>query len=94
MAAAWELVREHGLAGLALRDLAERVGMKAPSLYSYFGSKLEIYDAMFHEGYLAFAVSPSCRHEFFQVIRHAGWTTGGSRILGREAPQFFLRAEG
>ena len=45
--AAWELVRAEGLAGLSLRDLARRVGMQAPSLYSYFDSKLAIYDAMF-----------------------------------------------
>lgn len=55
VAAAWELVREHGLAGLSMRDLGERVGMKAQSLYSYFDSKLEIYDAMFLGGYEAFA---------------------------------------
>ena len=55
VAAAWEQVRERGLAGLALRDLGARVGMRAQSLYSYFASKNEIYDAMFHEGYLAFA---------------------------------------
>ncbi len=54
VAAAWELVREKGLAGLSLRDLAARVGLKAPSLYSYFDSKHAIYDAMFMEGYLAF----------------------------------------
>jgi len=54
VAAAWELAREKGLAGIALRELGERVGMKAQSLYSYFGSKLEIYDAMFLEGYEAF----------------------------------------
>lgn len=52
--AAWELVREHGLAGLSMRDLGERVGMRAQSVYSYFASKLEIYDAMFLEGYTAF----------------------------------------
>ena len=45
--AAWELVRAEGLAGLSLRDLARRVGMRAPSLYSYFDSKHAIYDAMF-----------------------------------------------
>jgi len=45
--AAWELVRAEGLAGLSLRDLARRVGMQAPSLYSYFESKHAIYDAMF-----------------------------------------------
>jgi AcrR family transcriptional regulator len=57
VAAAWELVRAQGLAGLAMRDLGERVGMKAQSIYSYFASKHEIYDAMFHEGYLAFAAA-------------------------------------
>jgi AcrR family transcriptional regulator len=48
--AAWELVREHGLAALSLRDLAARVGMRAPSLYQYFDSKHAIYDAMFEQG--------------------------------------------
>ncbi|HWS46546.1 MAG TPA: TetR/AcrR family transcriptional regulator [Acidimicrobiia bacterium] len=48
--AAWALVREHGLAGLSLRDLAARVGMRAPSLYQYFPSKHAIYDAMFGQG--------------------------------------------
>jgi AcrR family transcriptional regulator len=48
--AAWELVREQGLNELSLRDLGERVGMRAQSLYSYFDSKHAIYDAMFQEG--------------------------------------------
>jgi AcrR family transcriptional regulator len=48
--AAWEQVRAEGLAALSLRDLAARVGMQAPSLYSYFDSKHAIYDAMFAEG--------------------------------------------
>lgn len=48
--AAWALVREHGLAALSLRDLAARVGMRAPSLYQYFASKHAIYDAMFAQG--------------------------------------------
>jgi AcrR family transcriptional regulator len=45
--AAWEVAREHGLAALTLREVAARVGMQAPSLYSYFPSKDAIYDAMF-----------------------------------------------
>ena len=53
--ASWDVVREHGLAGLSMRDLGERVGMRAQSIYSYFASKNEIYDAMFLEGYQAFA---------------------------------------
>jgi AcrR family transcriptional regulator len=48
--AAWEQVRAEGLASLNLRDLASRVGMQAPSLYSYFDSKHAIYDAMFAQG--------------------------------------------
>jgi AcrR family transcriptional regulator len=48
--AAWALVREEGLAALSLRDLASRVGMRAPSLYQYFDSKHAIYDAMFRQG--------------------------------------------
>jgi AcrR family transcriptional regulator len=51
--AAWALVREHGLAGLTLRDLGARVSMKPQSLYSYFSSKNDIYDAMFRQGYEA-----------------------------------------
>src|SRR5689334_8484699 len=50
VAAAWDLVRDEGLAALSLRDLASRVGMQAPSLYSYFESKHAIYDAMFAQG--------------------------------------------
>ncbi len=48
--AAWRLVRTEGLAGLSLRDLAQQIGMRAPSLYSYFDSKHAIYDAMFAQG--------------------------------------------
>jgi AcrR family transcriptional regulator len=52
--AAWVLARTQGLAGIALRDVARRVGMQAPSLYSYFESKNAIYDAMFAQGARAF----------------------------------------
>lgn len=54
MAAAWDLCRSRGLVGLSLRELANAVGMQAPSLYSYFDSKNAIYDAMFAEGCRAF----------------------------------------
>jgi AcrR family transcriptional regulator len=52
--AAWDMVRAEGLAALSLRDVARRVGMQAPSLYSYFDSKHAIYDAMFAQGCQAF----------------------------------------
>ena len=34
--AAWQLAQEQGLAEFTLRDLAETVGMRAPSLYTHF----------------------------------------------------------
>ena len=49
--AAWLLAQEVGLAGLTLRDLAGRVGMQPPSLYSHFDSKNAIYDAMFGQAW-------------------------------------------
>jgi AcrR family transcriptional regulator len=47
--AAWRLARRDGLAAISLRDLAREVGMRAPSLYTYFSSKNAIYDAMYGE---------------------------------------------
>jgi AcrR family transcriptional regulator len=49
--AAWELAREKGLTEITLREVAARVGMQAPSLYSHFSSKNAIYDAMFGEAW-------------------------------------------
>jgi len=48
--AAWDVARSEGLAGLSLRDVARRIGMRPPSLYWYFDSKRAIYDAMFMQG--------------------------------------------
>ena len=52
--AAWRLAEEKGLAEFTLRDVAERVGMRAPSLYSHFDSKRGIYDAMFGQGWIEY----------------------------------------
>ncbi len=49
--AAWELAQQQGLVQFTLRDLAERVGMRAPSLYTHFESKHAIYDAMFGQAW-------------------------------------------
>ena len=48
--AAWQLAREHGIAGVSLHALAREVGMRQPSLYEYFDSKHALYDAMFADG--------------------------------------------
>lgn len=54
LAAAWESAREHGLGALTLRDVAQRVGMRPPSLYSHFDSKRAIYDAMYADAWTVF----------------------------------------
>jgi AcrR family transcriptional regulator len=48
--AAWDMARSEGLAAVSLRDIARKVGMQPPSLYSYFESKNAIYDAMYAQG--------------------------------------------
>ena len=49
--AAWQLAGERGLAGFTLSDVAGLVGMRAPSLYTHFDSKMAIYDAMFGDAW-------------------------------------------
>ena len=45
--AALELASENGLRGVSLSRIAEKVGIKPPSLYNHFGSKDEIVKAMY-----------------------------------------------
>ena len=55
LSTAWEIVREDGLGGLSLRDLARRAGITTPTVYAYFESKNAIYDAMFGDAAQSFA---------------------------------------
>ena len=54
LAAAWEIAHESGLISVTLREIAARIGMQPPSLYSHFASKNAIYDAMFEQAWRAF----------------------------------------
>jgi AcrR family transcriptional regulator len=64
--AAWGLSRTNGLGNFSMRELGERVGMRAQSLYSYFGSKTEIFDAMFRQG----------NEQFVEALRTANDSLG------------------
>ena len=44
LAAALELMAEHGYHGASLRELAKRLGISQPSLYHYFSSKDELVE--------------------------------------------------
>src|SRR3954447_19359303 len=45
------VMREHGVAGLSLGEVARRIGIRTPSLYVYFASKNALYDAVFDRGW-------------------------------------------
>jgi AcrR family transcriptional regulator len=48
---AWVIARRDGLGALTLREVADRMGMRPPSLYSHFDSKNAVYDAMFADSW-------------------------------------------
>ncbi len=47
-------MRANGVAALSLGTIAHRLGMRTPSLYTYFESKNAIYDALFQRGFVEF----------------------------------------
>ena len=60
---AWAAVREEGLAALSLRDLARRSGITTPTVYAYFDSKSDIYNAMFGQAAEEFLRYMSAPHD-------------------------------
>src|SRR5690348_9803903 len=80
--AAWRLAREHGLGGWSLRDVADAVGMRAPSLYVYFGSKNAVFDAMFADGCAAML-------DRFRSAAAAAEGTSVEEVLHLAATTFF-----
>lgn len=51
--AAWEIAHRDGIGAVSLHEVARLVDLRQPSLYAYFSSKLDLYDAMFAEGFQA-----------------------------------------
>jgi AcrR family transcriptional regulator len=51
LAVAVELMAADGVGALSLAEVARRVGVRPPSLYQYFPSKLAVYDALFQRGF-------------------------------------------
>ena len=53
--AACAVMREEGVAALNLNEVARRVGLRAPSLYEYWPSKMALYDAVYRLGIRRYA---------------------------------------
>jgi AcrR family transcriptional regulator len=47
-------MQANGVAALSLGVIAKRLGMRTPSLYTYFDSKNDIYDELFRRGFMEF----------------------------------------
>jgi len=45
-----EIMREQGVAALSLNEIARRVGITPPALYTYFSGKMALYDALYRMG--------------------------------------------
>jgi AcrR family transcriptional regulator len=50
LAIAADVMTEEGVNGLSLSEVARRLGVKPPSIYKYFDSLMDIYDALFERG--------------------------------------------
>jgi AcrR family transcriptional regulator len=47
-----EMMQKDGVGALSFNAIARELGIKPPSLYTYFESKYAIYDALFRRGFL------------------------------------------
>ncbi len=48
-----DIMNTQGVVGLTLGELARRIGVRTPSLYTYFDSKNAVYDELFRRGWQA-----------------------------------------
>jgi AcrR family transcriptional regulator len=64
---AMRLFVEHGVDAVSMRDIADAVGMKAPSLYAHFRGRDELIGELFHANYA----------EYGRQLAEAAATAGG-----------------
>lgn len=67
LAIAREMMQADGVAAVSFNGVARRLGIKPPSLYTYFDSKSAIYDTLFRKGYEQFV-----EHIRAKVVRDQG----------------------
>lgn len=88
MACALATVAERGIAALALRDVAERAGTSTAAVYSLFGSKEALHQAVLISAFTAFADAqasdPPTDDPVTDIaglgLRYVGWATEHPRL--------------
>ncbi|MEV5001720.1 TetR/AcrR family transcriptional regulator [Nocardioides sp. LML1-1-1.1] len=88
MACALATVAEHGIAALALRDVAERAGTSTAAVYSLFGNKEALHQAVLISAFTAFAdaqaTDPPTDDPVTDIaglgLRYVGWATEHPRL--------------
>lgn len=88
MACALATVAERGIAALALRDVAERAGTSTAAVYSLFGSKEALHEAVLISALTAFAdaqaTDPPTDDPVADIaglgLRYVGWATEHPRL--------------
>lgn len=63
LAAALEILRDEGAAGLNVRRVAELAGCSTTGIYTYFGGKHGLVSAIFVEGFESFDTALAPHHE-------------------------------
>lgn len=83
--AARELCNEHGVDGLSIKEVADRLGIRPPSLYAHFDGLVEIRRELAHWGHRLLA----------QQLRHSAVALAGADgvIAAAKAYLAFVREE-
>jgi AcrR family transcriptional regulator len=79
--AAWAEAEVNGLSAISLTQVARRVGLRQPSLYSYFSSKNALIDALFAEA------TGALLHELDHAV-YPESARESARLLARTVLQF------
>lgn len=69
-----EILQQGGFSALSMRALAERVGVRAPTLYDYFANKEDVLNELFLEGVKEI-------REYFRPVLESS-PPGAARIVG------------
>ena len=80
---ALQIMRTQGVGGLSLGELARRIGVRTPSLYTYFDSKAALYDELFRRGWQE-CVEDARRH-LERLGPVTSQTSAGERLLDLNA---------